>query len=60
RMLVNACFWTAGLEEKITPSLDVTLVGPYSPSTFSFNGHVKGMRPADLAGWEAPIPAETE
>ncbi|MFH5802766.1 ThuA domain-containing protein [Alienimonas sp. DA493] len=56
RMLVNACFWAAGLEDKITPDLNVDLVGPYRPTTFRHGGHVKGVRPADLAGYEAPIP----
>lgn len=56
RMLVNACFWAAGLEEKITPDLNVDLVGPYNPSTFRFGGHVKGVKPSDMAGWDAPIP----
>lgn len=57
RMVVNACLWAAGLEASIRPDLDVSLVGPYHPSTFSFGGHVKGVRPADLAGWDSPIPA---
>ncbi|QDT16794.1 ThuA domain-containing protein [Alienimonas californiensis] len=55
RMLVNACFWAAGLEEEIAPDLNVELVGPYQPTTFRHGGHVKGVRPADLAGWETPI-----
>ncbi|MEZ6067511.1 MAG: GDSL-type esterase/lipase family protein [Planctomycetaceae bacterium] len=55
RMLVNACFWGAGMEAKITPELPIDFVGPYQPTTFRFDGHVKGVKPADLAGWEAPI-----
>ena len=34
---------------------DVSLVGAYRPSTFSFGGHVKGVKPSDLAGWESVI-----
>ena len=56
RLLVNACFWAAGLEERITPGLNVELVGPYRPSAFKFGGHVPGVKPDDLAGWDAPIP----
>ena len=56
RLLVNACFWAAGLEDAIEPDADVALVGPYHPSPFKFGGHRKGVTPADLAGWDAPIP----
>ncbi|NNJ24973.1 ThuA domain-containing protein [Alienimonas chondri] len=56
RMLVNACFWAAGLEEKIEPDMNVSLVGPYQPNTFRFGGHVKGVKPSDMAGWDTPIP----
>jgi hypothetical protein len=55
RMLVNACFWGAGLEERITPDLKIGFVGPYQPTTFKFDGHRRGVKPADLAGWETPI-----
>jgi hypothetical protein len=56
RMLVNAVLWAVGLESAIQPSSDVSLVGPYHPSTYSFGGFVKGLKPADMAGWDAPIP----
>ena len=56
RMAVNACLWAAGLEKDIKANNDVSLVGPYHPSTFSFGGHVKGAKPADMAGWTTPIP----
>jgi len=55
RMLVNGCIWAVGLEDEIAPDLDVSLVGPYHPSTFSFGGHRLGVRPSDLAGWDTPI-----
>jgi hypothetical protein len=55
-MLVNAVLWAAGLESTIQPASDVSLVGPYNPSTYSFKGFVKGLKPADMAGWESPIP----
>lgn len=55
RMLVNACFWASGLEEKIIPNATIDFVGPYQPTTFRFNGYRRGVKPSDLAGWESPI-----
>jgi len=55
RLLVNAALWAVGLETAIAPGLDVSLVGPYQPVTFSFDGYRRGVRPADLAGWDSPI-----
>lgn len=55
RMSVNAIFWAAGLEGSIRPASDISFVGPYQPTTYSFGGYVKGVKPADLAGWESPI-----
>ncbi len=55
RMLINAALWTLGLEDFITADTDVSLVGPYNPVVFSFDGYRRGVRPADLAGWDTPI-----
>lgn len=55
RMLVNATLWALGMEDVITPNLDVSFVGPYHPVTFSFGGYRRGVRPSDLAGWDTPI-----
>lgn len=55
RMSINACLWAAGLEASIRPAGDVSFVGPYQPTTYGFGGYVKGVKPADLAGWESPI-----
>ena len=60
RMLVNAALWTSGLEEFINADSDVSLVGPYNPVVFSFDGYRRGVRPADLAGWDTPIMSETK
>lgn len=49
RMLVNACYWAAGLEDRIPEKNDVTLVGDYKPLPFGFGAHKKGVRPCDLA-----------
>ena len=31
RMLVNACYWSLGMEKKINPKSSVALVDPYNP-----------------------------
>ena len=56
RLLVNACLWAAGREDRIDPQANVDLVGPYRPRRFQFDGWATGVQPTDLAGWEAPIP----
>ncbi len=56
RLVVNASLWAAGLESSIRPDGPTALVGPYRPTTFSFGGYVKGVKPADMAGWDSPIP----
>jgi hypothetical protein len=60
RMAVNAMFWAAGLEASIRPTSDISFVGPYQPSTFSFGGFVKELKPSDMAGWDSPIPRRTK
>jgi hypothetical protein len=56
RMSVNAILWAAGLETSIKPDNDISFVGPFHPSTFAFGGFVKGVKPADMAGWDSAIP----
>jgi type 1 glutamine amidotransferase len=48
RLLVNACYWCVGLDDKITDRANVELVGVYQPSPFKGNGFKKGVRPSDL------------
>ena len=55
RMMINGCLWAVGMEDEITPDLAVDFVGPYQPVTFSFGGHRKGVKPAELSGWQSPI-----
>jgi hypothetical protein len=47
-LLVNATFWSLGMEERIPERANVALVGGYHPSPFKNNGFKKGVRPADL------------
>jgi type 1 glutamine amidotransferase len=56
RLVVNACLWAAGLDAAIRADGTIAFVGPYIPSRFNFNGFVKGLKPSDMAGWDAPIP----
>lgn len=57
RMLVNAHFWALGMEQSITEQLNVSLVGPYKPNKFTFNGHARGIKPEAYSGFTSPIPA---
>jgi type 1 glutamine amidotransferase len=58
RMAVNGILWAAGLDANIRPDNPIGFVGPFNPTTYAFGGHVKGVKPADLAGWDSPIPAK--
>jgi type 1 glutamine amidotransferase len=49
RLLVNACYWAVGLEDKINAEANVNIVGPYKPRPFGFGGFTEGIKPADLA-----------
>lgn len=49
RLLVNACYWAAGLEDRIPERAKVELVGEYRPHPFGFNAFEKGLRPAGHA-----------
>jgi type 1 glutamine amidotransferase len=56
RMAVNATLWALGLESSIRPTNETGFVGPFKPSSFAFDGYVKGMKPSDMSGWDSPIP----
>lgn len=49
RLLVNACYWALGLEDKIPERSNVALVGDYQPSNFKNNGFKAGVKPEDHA-----------
>ncbi len=55
RMLINATLWCMGMEDTITARADVSFVGPYNPSTFSFKPSVTDARPDDIQGFDTPI-----
>ncbi|MBN2507515.1 MAG: ThuA domain-containing protein [Verrucomicrobia bacterium] len=49
RLMVNACYWAVGLENRISERSDVRYVGDYQPTYFGFGKHVKGLKPSDHA-----------
>jgi hypothetical protein len=56
RLLVNACFWAAGMEDAIKADADVSFVGPFNPTWGRGGGSRKrGTKPEDMAGWDTPI-----
>ena len=55
RLLINAHLWCLGMEDAIKADNNVDFVGPYYPTTFGFEAYRRGVKPADLAGWDSPI-----
>ena len=55
RLIINGIFWAAGLEKDIKADAKIDFVGDYNPSSFSFGGEVKGIKPSDLADINSPI-----
>jgi hypothetical protein len=47
RLLVNACYWCQGMEDKIPAKSKVDLVGEYDPSPIGMGAHKKGLKPFD-------------
>jgi hypothetical protein len=48
RLLVNAVYWLAGLEDRIPKAANVDLVGIYETLPMGFGKHKKGMKPLDF------------
>jgi len=46
RLLVNAAYWAAGIEDQIDPDSSVDVVGDYQPTPFGFGKSTKGVMPA--------------
>lgn len=55
RMLINASFWAMSMETEIKADNDVSLVGPYQPTTFNFEGYKANVKPSMLAGFDSLI-----
>ena len=49
RLMVNACYWALGMEDKIPAKSDGAIVGTYEPTPFGHNDYQRGVKPADHA-----------
>ncbi len=49
RVLVNACYWGLGLEDKIPGKSKVDYVGEYKPTPFGFDRYKRGVKAAEHA-----------
>lgn len=47
RLLVNACYWCVGMEERIPARAKVDIVGEYNPNPIGVGKHKKGLKPSD-------------
>jgi len=47
RLIVNAVYWGVGLD--VPAKADVAFVDPYKPTMYGFDGHRRGLTPADHA-----------
>ena len=48
RLVINASFYLLGMEQVITPDLNMEIVGSYAPTMFGFDTFRKGMKVADF------------
>ncbi|MFN3996973.1 ThuA domain-containing protein [Algoriphagus sp.] len=48
RLVINASFWLLGMQDTITPDLNVDYIGEYKPTNFGFDTFRKGMRVSDF------------
>ncbi|MBM3848071.1 MAG: ThuA domain-containing protein [Verrucomicrobia bacterium] len=53
RLVVNGCYWLAGLEGKMPPAADVSYVSEYKPTFFGFGKHKRGLKASDFS-WKTP------
>jgi type 1 glutamine amidotransferase len=47
RLIVNACYWCMGMEDKIPAKSKVDIIGEYKPNPIGFGKHKKGLKPSD-------------
>ncbi len=47
RLVVNACYWGLGMENKIPERTNVEIVGEYEPTEFGFGDYQEGVHPRD-------------
>ena len=46
RLLVNACYWCMGMEDKIPAKSKVDIIGDYNPNPIGMGRHKKGLKPS--------------
>jgi len=56
RLLVNAVYWLAGLEDRIPMSSNVDIVGSFETLPMGFGTHKRGMKPQDFVLQELELP----
>ncbi|HYW80699.1 MAG TPA: ThuA domain-containing protein, partial [Thermoguttaceae bacterium] len=49
RLMINACYWCMGLEDKIPERSKVDYVGKYEPNEIGMGGFKQGVKPSDHA-----------
>jgi hypothetical protein len=47
RLLVNACYWCVGMEDRIPARARVDFVGDYKPNPIGVGGHKQDLKPSD-------------
>jgi type 1 glutamine amidotransferase len=47
RLMVNACYWALGMEDKIPAKSNVDFVGRYDPNKIGMGNHKRGLKPSD-------------
>lgn len=46
RLIVNACYWSTGMETQIPAQNNVQVVGEYNPTMFGFGKYQRGLSPS--------------
>ena len=54
-MIINATLWCMKMEDEIKPDADISFVGPYNPTTFSFKPSITDATPGAIQSWDSPI-----
>jgi hypothetical protein len=47
RLMVNACYWALGMEDKIPAKSNADFVGQYNPNKIGMGKHKRGLKPSD-------------
>jgi hypothetical protein len=48
RLIVNAVYWSLGMERQIPAMADAAFIGKYDPHSFSAEVYTAGVKPSDL------------